>query len=430
MLGPKGERPTEERTSFFRQSGWLMIANVVGGIFTWAVHFLSKPLGPTEYGLFVALLSVTMCIPTMPLQMVLAQQTAKATALGRERELSGMVRLVWLGTFVLWLIASVIVLLFQSGIAARWGMTNVAGLWVTLPVLLLALWLPMFWGVLQGQQNFLWYGWSMIVNGVGRLAVAVLTVVVFGAVAASVMTGVLAGYLVATGLALWQARSVCLGPSAPFDWGALLRQVIPLMLGFGAFQFLFTADTMFAKAYFDADTVGFYGSAGTLSRALMWMVGPLAAVMFPRIVHSTAKAEKTNLMGLVLIGTGVLAILGAVSLSLIGPFVVQIISGAKFVKVASSLLPWYAAAMVPLALSNVLLNNLLARSSFKIVLPLCVLAIGYAFALTRFHETPVMVLQTLGVFNLLMFALCGWFTWRSKQPEAEIGQPATGSPSS
>src|SRR5207249_1810794 len=126
-----------------------------------------------------------------------------------------------------------------------------------------------------------------------------------------------------------------------------------LMLGFGAFQFLFTADTMFAKAYFDEDTVGFYGAAGTLSRALMWLVGPLASVMFPRIVHSAAKAEKSDLMGLVLLGTGILAVLGAISLSILGPWIVRFVSGQRFVAVASSLLPWYAAAMVPLALANV-----------------------------------------------------------------------------
>ena len=52
--------------------------------------------------------------------------------------------------------------------------------------------------------------------------------------------------------------------------------------------------------------------------------------------------------------------------------------------------------MVPLSVANVLLNNLLARSLFKVVPALCVLAGVYAFALTQFHDTPVMVIKTLG----------------------------------
>ena len=61
------------RGTFFRQSGWLMIANIAGGALMWAVHFLSKKIGPQEYGVFGAFLSVVMCIPGMPLQMVMAQ---------------------------------------------------------------------------------------------------------------------------------------------------------------------------------------------------------------------------------------------------------------------------------------------------------------------------------------------------------------------
>jgi len=48
-----------------------------------------------------------------------------------------------------------------------------------------------------------------------------------------------------------------------------------------------------------------------------------------------------------------------------------------------------------------------------------VLAAGYGYALTRFHSSLVMVLQTLGIFNLLLLAACVWFTWRS--PKAATG---------
>jgi len=409
----------QHRATFFRQSGWLMVANVAGGVFMWAVHFLSRRIGPEEYGVFIACLAVAMCIPSIPLQMVVAHQTAQALATHRERELAGMIRQFWLWTSVLWLAGAVIVLLFQGTIIAHWKISSPSALWVTLPVVLLSIWLPIFWGALQGQQNFLWLGWSMLLNGIGRMSVAVVAVAVMGALAGGMMTGVLLGLLVAVAIALWQTRTLWLGPSLPFDWRSLLRQVMPLLLGFGAFQFLFTADTMFVKAFFDKNTAGFYGSAGTLSRALMWLVGPLAAVMFPRLVHSTSRGENTDLTGLVLLGTGILAVGGALGLSVVGPWIVRFVSGKEFVEVASSLLPWYAGAMVPLALANVLLNSLLARSSFKVVPSLCILAIAYGFALTRFHATPVMVLQTLGVFNLLLLAVCAWFSWGARASNAK-----------
>jgi O-antigen/teichoic acid export membrane protein len=202
-----------------------------------------------------------------------------------------------------------------------------------------------------------------------------------------------------------------------------LRQVIPLLLGFTILQFLFTADTMFAKAYFDGETVAAYGAAGTLSRALMWLVGPLATVMFPRIVHSTAKAEKSDILGMVLAGTAIMAMLGAISLTLLGPWVITMVNGPSYVKATMQLLPWYAFLVVPLSVGNVLLNNLMARGSFRVVPWLCVMIACYAIALTRFNATPVMLLQTLGVFNLVLLTLCAVFTWRDKREAERRFQP-------
>ena len=393
-----------------------MIANVAGGALMWAVHLLSRTTGPEQYGLFVTFVGVAMCIPVTPLQMVMAQQTAKALATNRQAELAGLARRVWLGISLLWLLGAVVVLLLQNDLLARWKVGNPAGLWVTVLVVLFALWVPLFQGMLQGQQNFLWLGWSIMSNSIGRLAIAALAVLAFAGRAAGMMTGVLAGMIAAVLIALWQTRSLWRPPAPPFHWGSLLRETLPLMLGSFVVQFLFTADIMFVRAYFPEAQVGFYDSAGTLSRALMWLVLPLAAVMFPRLVHSRAKAEKTNILALVFAGTAVLSIAGASALSLLGPLVVRIVNGRQFVGVASSLLPWYAFAMVPLSLANVLVNALLARASFRIVPWLCLLAVAYVLGLTHFHQSLVMVLQTLGLVNLLLLALCAWFTWSDKTP--------------
>lgn len=418
MLAEKVDAPVmnESKATFFRQSGWLMIANIAGGFLMFAVHLLNKKIPPGEYGSFGTFLAVVMLLPTIPLQMVMTQQTAKAVATGREAELRALVRFAWLGTFVLWLAGAALVLFWQQAILTAWNMTDPVGLWVTLFVVLLSVWMPMFWGVLQGQQNFLWLGWSMLSNGIGRITVAAFAVLVLHAYAGGMMAGVLIGTVLAALIGAWHSRALWLGPSRSFDWLPLLRQVTPLLLGFLGFQILFTADTIMVKTYFPKATVDFYVSAGTMSRALMWLVMPLATVMFPRLVHSAAKSEKTNLLGTVMLGTFVLSVLGAIGLSVVGPWVVKLGFTPDYVRVASAILPWYAGAMIPLAVANVLLNNLLARPSSKLPLALCVfvLAVGYIVALTQFHGSLITVLKTLGCFNLAFLAVCAWFTWGNK----------------
>src|SRR5262249_38555059 len=151
--------------------------------------------------------------------------------------------------------------------------------------------------------------------------------------------------------------------------------------------------------------------AGTLSRALLWLVLPLASVMFPRLVHSAAKSEKSNLMGMVLLGTAVLSVVGALSLSLLGPFVTQFVFKKGVAAQVSSLLPLYFCAMVPVAFFKVFLDPLLSAADFKVMLALFVLIPGvwFLFSITAFPPSLVMVLKVMGVANLVLLGICAAF---------------------
>lgn len=390
-----------------------MIANIISGMMAWAVHLLNKEISPADYGIFVTMLMVMACVPTIPLQMVPAQQTARALATNRERQLAGMIRQGWLWTFIVWAVGSAIIFTFQRTIVEQWQLKNPLVLWVALAATLMNLWMPIFNGVLQGRQDFFWMGWASIIGGgVSRVVVAAFMVLALHSGATGMVLGAFAGFGVWAIIAIWRSRDLWLAAAEPFDVRSLLKQSVPLFLGFGAFQFLFTTDTMFAKPFFSGDEMASYGAAGTLSRALLWVVLPLAAVMFPKIVHATAKSEKSNLLGIALLGTAILAIGGAAAMCIVGPFIVKMIYSSGYVTLTTKLLPWYAGAMIPLALANVLLNDLMARGKFKIVLPMVLLAVAYGITmplmLEKFTRMEV-ALQTLGIFNLLLLGICAWF---------------------
>ncbi len=402
------------KLTFFRQSGWMMITAVGSGALMWAVHLFSKRIPVDEYRNMETLLAITMAIPSIPLQMVFTQQAVVALANDRVRQLSGMIRLAWIATFSICAIAGVALLFEQSRLQSLWHLSNPMALWVALIAILLTLWMPMFTGLMQGQQNFAWLGWSSLFHGFARLGSAAVIVLVLGGWATGIMTGVVIGLGVATGIGIWQTRALWAIRAAPFDWWALLKQIAPLIFGFGATQFIFTGDTLFVNHYLP-EQGAYYGAAGTLSRALVWLVGPLTAVMFPKIVHSTARAEKSDLLGLTLACSAVIALAGAAGLWILGPFVVKNIYTPGYVPVTTAVLPWYAGAMLPLCLANVLVNNLLARAHYRIVPVLVVMAVSYAVALSYIHSSLIAVLQTLGAFNLVLLCICALFTWGGKK---------------
>ena len=408
--------------AFFRQSGWLMIATVAAGAMTFAVHFLNKAIPDSEYTAFGVLLMLVSCLPTTPLQMVFAQQSALAMATGRERQLAGMIRLAWFGTLVLWLVGATLVFLFKEPIVQRWQLPDTTGLMITLPLLLMSLWGPLFTGVMQGRQDFFWVGWATMLSGVARIGFAAMFVLALHFRAAGMMTATLIGVGLSAVIGIGRTRDLWSLPSEKFDVKALLAQVIPLMFGFGACQFLFTADTMFAKAYFSPDAMKPYVAAGTLARGVLWLVLPLAAVMFPKLVHSNAKGQKSDLMKIVVIGTALISVGGMVGLWLLGWIPVRLVFKPEDVAPTMALLPWYSGAMVPLAVANVLVNDLMARSRFGVVPWIIILAAGYGFTLpivlNRPHPTMISLFQTLGTFNLLLCLVCAWFVWGVK------GKPA------
>jgi hypothetical protein len=404
MLATKDAIPTVDHkphAAFFRQSGWLMIANIVGGMATLCVHPLSKKMPDSEYTAFVALL--------------VAQQTAQKLAMDRPRQLAGMIRIAWFWTFIVWAAAATIIFLHRNDIVKSWNLPSVTGLLVTLPVLLASLWMPMFFGAVQGRQDFFWLGWAQMLSGLGRFMFAALFVLAFHAGAAGMMTGALIGVGMGAVIGIWRTRDLWSAPAEPFEWKPLMRQVVPLLLGFGAFQFLFGSDTMFTKAFFSGDAMKPYVAAGTLSRGLLWIVLPMATVMFPKLVHAHTKSEKTNLFNIVILGTAVMGICGWIGLCVAGPIAVKIVYSAKDVSGTMALIPWYAGAMVPLGMATVMVNDLLARAKYQVVPFMVALAVvdGFTmpFMLSHFPGRLEVPLQTIGVFNLLLFGVCAFFTW-------------------
>jgi O-antigen/teichoic acid export membrane protein len=404
---------------FFRQSGWMVISTVISGVLFYAVHPFAKKIPESEYGILGLLLALLQCmsIPSLGLQMVFTQQTASALDEGRRRLLSGTARGVLLGTTVIWLAAVVLVVMFREPILVRWKISNSAALWLMLAVGLLTLWTPVFAGILRGQQNFLWVGWSSIVNSAGRLAAVAVVVLVFHGYAAGMTGGIFFGTLVSLAVCVVFTREVWLGPGSSVAWSAWLAHVVPLTFGFGAFQFMFSADPLFVQAWFDENETAFYMAAGTLGRTIVAFTGPVVTVMFPKIVRSAALSEKTQVMGLTLAITAGLAMLGALALSVVAPWLLTLIYKGTY-RAAVPLLPWFAASMVPLALANVLLNHLMALNRFKVVPWLVAVTVGYAVALNLRHGSFVTVIQIIGVFNLVFLGIVGIFFWLEAKPHA------------
>lgn len=404
------------------------MASTGSGLIMYLVHpvatgrITGHGMPESEYGVFTTLLQVgtMMTIPAGGLQPVIAQQQSRAITDEQHREVASEFRAVMQAMFFIWLVFAVLTGIFWKEAVAGLKIQNPMALVMTLLIGLASLWSPLVQGLLQGRQNFLWLGWITIFNGIGRLAFVCLIVLVFQGWAAGAMGAVLAGMVALIVIGLWQARDIWSIKSTRVHWGDWLSRVIPLTLAVGAGNYMLSSDMIFTQHYFPADKTGYYAAAGMIGRALVFLTQPLVMVMFPKLARASATGEKSNALALTL-GTTVFfcgcAALGATIL----PWLPMRVMYPPAYLVAAPLVPWFAWCFLPLTVSQVMINSLMARARFLAVPFLVAVAAGYGFALSyvgRHYGNAAdtflgfrHMIQTIGVFNLLMFAVCALFTW-------------------
>ena len=420
----------ESRATFFRQSGWLALATAIGGAASYTVHFFAQKMPEADYGVFTTLLQALnlVAIPAIGLQTVFAQQSAAAKNETDEQQLAATVRVVSCWLFVLWVIAALVVLLLKTQIISSFNIHDPRALSLAMVASLFALWMPLAYGLLQGRQNFLWYGWAAMLLGVVRLAVVAALLLTFSKNVTNAMWGVLAGFLVAWAVA-WRARDVqSPRPGTIFNWREWFRRVVPLSIGAGAFIFMMSADMIVVQRFFDEKQTGLYAAAGMIGRALEFLIGPLIAVMFPKIVHDHTTGKRTNALSLTLALTAILGIVSGLTFTFFPELPLKLIYDDRYLPIAP-LVPWFVWAMVPLTIGVVLSNNLLARGRHTIAWVLGAICLAYALTLwslapsfakitsEKFNVTAyIRVAQALGAFNLAYLAVAGLLTLGLRKP--------------
>jgi O-antigen/teichoic acid export membrane protein len=403
----------------------MVVATVLSGFFMSAVHMVvSKPMEESEYGVFFTLLRVflIMGIPAGGLQTVFAQDAAASLREEHESALSAAVRAVCKGSLVAWMIMAGVVFLISGPVVEALKIRNPAALWVTVSLGLASLWLPILRGILQGRQNFFGLGWVIILDGVGRFS-GIVVVVLLGGQAAGAMTGALVGQATALGVGAWMCRDVLLRPAGVFRWRPWLKRVMPLTLGVALFLVMTNMDVIFVQWLFPKERSILYMPAAMIGLAMVTFTTPLAAVMFPKLVHSAARTERTDVLKQALGATALLGGLAAVACTLLPELPLRIIyfRNPTYWQ-AAPLIPWMSWCLLPLIVGNVLIGNHLARGRFESIPWLSLVVLAYVATLFGLSEKisamePMQgfrtIIQTLGGFNLALLCIAAWFTGRS-----------------
>jgi O-antigen/teichoic acid export membrane protein len=412
------------KTAFFRQSSWMVLATFAGGLCMTLVHTVASKMGPQEYSTFVSLLRlmIIMGVPATALQIIFARQAAIVTNDRQEEQLRATTRALLTWTFLVWLVCGGAVLAAARPLSRLLTISNPAALYFTVVLALTGLWIPIGKGLLQGKHEFGGLGWLQISDGAARFSVMLLMIFVLGGKAAGAMFAVVAGQLLTVLIGarltggLWAVR-----PTVAFHWKAWVGQALPMTLGLGTIPVMSSIDMLFVQGLFsDTGRTALYGGAMLTGFAIIQFIAPVALVMFARVAKNAARAERADSLGLTLAATALFGIVAAVGCTLLPrlPLRLMYFSNRQMWE-AAPLVPWFAWALLPLTVANVLVQNILARGRFQavpwlVLVPavytacLCFQALGL-LAMKPF-DAFIRVIQTLGCASLLLCAVAAWFS--------------------
>jgi O-antigen/teichoic acid export membrane protein len=421
---------TDTKANFFRQSGWMMAANLICGVFMAGSQFVLPNLTPhSDFSVAITIfrIFVLVSLPASAIQTILAQQMAGAITDEARRNASATARGVLKLTFLFWLGLMVIAAVFRTEIAAILQASNQNLVWDVMILILGSLIFPIFLGLLQGMQLFHPFGWATIVNGFGRFVAIFAGIKLFQIGATGATRGAFVGFAVASTIAAWPARTAFKAAAGNFNLLHFLKRVALLTAAAGSTLFIINVDMPLIQAHFPKEISLYYGGAETIGIAVVILCVPVATVMFPKIVRSRATATSSDALRLAVTGTAVIAGSTAIFCTFFPEVPLRILYFKNPDMVQSApLIRWFMWAMVPLTIYNVLVNNLIARERYGIVPWAAILSIGYAVTLYLFlertHQPPFVtfqrVIQILLFFSTALMLISLYFTRRALAEES------------
>jgi O-antigen/teichoic acid export membrane protein len=428
------------RTSgFFRQSSWMVIATFAGGFFMALVHTVAGHMGRGEYSTFVSLLRllIIMGIPSAALQTIFARQAATVNNRADEQHLIATTRAILGALVVIWIVSGIALLCALRPISHLLKVSNPLALYFTIGLGFTGLPIPVMKGLLQGQHRFAGLGWLQITDGVGRFTIMLIVIYALKGKAAGAMGAALVGQLLTLAIAAALTRgSWAVRPSVSFQWKQWLAEALPLTAGLGTVLLMSSIDMLFVQSLFtDPSQTALYGGAMLTGFAIVQFIAPVSLVMFARVARSVAREERSDSLGMTLAATVLFGCLAGIGSTLFPRLPLRLMYFTnRAMWAASPLVPWFAWALLPVTVANVLVQNILARSRFRVIPWLVLVPALYAAALCwqapALLQMPVFaafvrVIQTLGLSALLLCAMAAWF---SRVPAPDASDPDAPAP--
>jgi len=365
-------------------------------------HFaVGRLVGPAAYSVVAAAVGAAslLTLPALVLQLIAVRFTSVAAARGQLGPVRRLVRLLSGLSLGMGVPIAVVMLLAGPGLAQFLQLRDRTVIALLSFIALLAMLVSANRGVLQGLRRFTALSANLVVDGAGRVGVAI-GLVLGGWGAAGAVVGLLAGPAIAFAQSLTLLRGLPhAAPQAATSVGEVARYAAPAAVAVIGVTYLYNIDVILARHYLPSREAGIYAAGAVLARVTYFLGLTITGVMFPEVAGRHARDEDhyhVVELSLAFLAAAGICLTAAYALL---PGLVLLPYGAEFNPVRPYLGP-FAAALTLLAVSNLFVNYFLSVNSTRFVLPLLAAGVMETGLMTAFHHDLGQLLLVLLAVNL------------------------------
>lgn len=255
-------------------------------------------------------------------------------------------------------------------IGAFFNLPGYVGLVLTALILLISIPQTFAKFHLQAEKKFTQISITEFIVSIGKILFAILFILI-GTKVAGALAGLLAAVLVGLAYMYPYTKHVIhhthlVRPHlSPAIWKELHYGTL-ILFATGFATFLFTADILVVRYFFDSETTGLYAGIATVARIIIFATASVAGVTIAHIKLKNTRIENHAIMRKAIIIVGGMAGTLLLIFSLLPSFIMKMLMGERFLPMAN-LLPLLSVLMVAIALTNLFIMYFLALRRFILV---------------------------------------------------------------
>ncbi len=387
--------------SFLRNSALLSGASVLAGLFGYGFQVLvGRNLSVADYATFSTVISVAVFLvsPVNALVMIVTRKVSIISANGSYAGVRRIYEKLLKGLVLVIILAIILWTFFSDTVYSFLNLKSITQYYLTIIIASVSAIGMLNMGVIHGLQQFHRYAALTLLFPILRIVFS-LGLILLGYGLYGALIGIIITSLIMFVIG-FQSINLIAKDSSYSNISLDNVNSVPIFIASICLTALTQLDVAIVNKFFTSSEAGIFAAVSTLAKSILYLSGGVVAAMYPVIASMNSRLQSTSALFRISFAS-ILIVCGfsVLIFKVFGEIIINFLFGSSYAD-AGNILWKYAIAIMPMALSILCENYLIAKGSvifswlFLVAVPIEILSIYF------YGKTIVDVILIIGLCNL------------------------------